>query len=534
LANPTYHAPELPKFAGNPCLESLPLINSREKASEVLTKLPPYDEEMRLAEAHLRQHMVMDILHFFQPLSTQLKLEGMISRAIRDGYIDRNPLDLAHSDNLKIRAEHFKTHPYVGECASTNSSGFLICGMSGIGKSTSLARILSLYPQLIIHRNYRGKRFTRVQIVMTILECPKDGSTKALCEDFFKTIDYLMGGKPHYSKKYGKKAENTNNMTHSIAHLAIKHHLGILVIDEIQYLNVAKSGGADEMLNFFVKLVNTIGIPVVLVGTYEAAPLLTSTFRLARRNSGQGDLIWEPLPFSSDPRSNWQLYAETLWYYQYVRTPSPLTEQLSKALHDISFGIPDIANKIYLATQIRAIETGEEVITEGMLRSVYRDDFRLISDIIETLKTGRPELLQRFKDVHCPPIILAQISDSQGNGNASRQSTKTGADNTGNSQKTVPKSTQATPTQSTPVTSQSCPPSNQSNKTGEGRRNNRARKADDNFEAGDLRGIIAGAGSSTPKLHPYYALLNAGVIKNPAEFLSTNNQNVNSRRKESA
>ena len=39
-----------------------------------------------------------------------------------------------------------------------------------------------------------------------------------------------------------------------------RYLVGILVIDEIQHLSEAKGGGSDKMLNFFVTLVNTIGL----------------------------------------------------------------------------------------------------------------------------------------------------------------------------------------------------------------------------------------------------------------------------------
>ena len=69
--------------------------------------------------------------------------------------------------------------------------------------------------------------------------------------------------------------------------------LGMLVIDEIQHLKQAKSGGSEKMLNFFVTLVNTIGVPVVLIGTTKAMSVLQSEFSQARRGSGQGDMVWE-------------------------------------------------------------------------------------------------------------------------------------------------------------------------------------------------------------------------------------------------
>lgn len=520
-----YSNPELPKYSGNPSIEALPLTNTWKQALDGMQRLPEYREEMRFLPAHLRPHMAMDVLHFFQPFSTHLKLEGMISRMIRDGYLPRNPLDPAHSNDLKIRLKHFKRFSAYGEQFAPSGCGFTMCGMSGVGKTTGLIRVLNLYPQIIIHTNYKRKKVTRTQIVWLVLECPKDGSTKALCTKFFKAVDYVMGGATTYSKNYGKESRSTNDLMESMANVAATHQLGVLIIDEIQYLNVAKSGGAEEMLNFFVNLVNTIGLPVVLVGTYDAAPLFTGTFRQARRGSGQGDLVWDRMPFDEE----WQLYVESLWAYQYVQRQCPLTEQLSRALHDVSYGIIDIANRIYLAAQVRAIEKGTEEITEGLLRSAYRDDFRLVSHILETLKTGDPSLLHDIRDVSPPPILpvseraisSSTFSDRQqvmgGNDSISGSETASidvlsSADsgaafgareeaNTGRGQIFPASESLAVTTKRTRKRPRKCQPTTFS------------------FEEKDLRGIVARGQSSMPQVDPYHALMTAGYIKDSAEFL---------------
>ena len=51
--------------------------------------------------------------------------------------------------------------------------------------------------------------------------------------------------------------------------------------------------GSERMLNFFVTLVNTIGLPVILIGTPEAIGVLQEKFRQARRGSGLGDMVFE-------------------------------------------------------------------------------------------------------------------------------------------------------------------------------------------------------------------------------------------------
>lgn len=418
LANPrtvveaTYRKPELEKWAGYPSIEALPKLIARENLFEVLQACPPYRESFRKKRREVRSHLVMDILHFFQPLSIHARLDGMVSRAMYDGYIGRNPLDPRNADSMNERLAYFRNNPYTLGHDRNTASAFLVCGMSGLGKSTGVTRVLGRYPQAIVHKKYRNSRYTKVQIVYVYLECPKDGSTKGLCIDFFKTLDFIMGGQTHYSDEFGKESRATNQLMESMANMAMRLQIGMIVIDEIQYLNVAKSGGEEEFLNFMVRLINIIGVPVVFLGTPDAEQLFSKALRQTRRCSGQGDLFLEPFKLDGEEEENeWEIYAESLWKHQFVSTPSPLTKELSNALHDVSFGIPDLANKVYLTAQVKAMETKDEVITEGMLRSAYRDDCRLLSHAVEILKSGRPDLLQKLKDVHMRPALPVEATN---------------------------------------------------------------------------------------------------------------------------
>ena len=69
------------------------------------------------------------------------------------------------------------------------------------------------------------------------------------------------------------------------------------------------------MLEFFTELVNTIGAPVILIGTYKTYLLLMDEFRLSRRGTAQADMRWEPL----QEDVNWQLFLQSLWQYRYVK-----------------------------------------------------------------------------------------------------------------------------------------------------------------------------------------------------------------------
>lgn len=276
----------------------------------------------------------------------------------------------------------------------SSATGFTIIGISGVGKTTAVEVILSSYPQVIVHSQYRHRDLTLMQIVWLKLDCPFDGSIKGLCLNFFQAVDDLLG--TNYSKNYTRGRPTVDELIPYMARVASLHGIGVLVIDEIQHLSEAKSGGSRKMLNFFVQLVNTIGVPVVLVGTYKALSILSGEFRQARRGSGQGDLVWDRMAEDEI----WDLFIESLWRYQYVRQPCYLTPQLSHTLYDVTQGITDFAVKVYMLAQIRAIATGIETVTSSIIRSVAKDSLRLAQPILSALKTGDIGILHHIEDVH--------------------------------------------------------------------------------------------------------------------------------------
>jgi AAA domain-containing protein len=193
--------------------------------------------------------------------------------------------------------------------------------------------------------------------------------------------------------------------------VAANHCLGVLVIDEIQRLSQVRSGGAERMLNFFVQLVNTIGVPVVLIGTYKALVLLNGEFSQMRRGTGQGDLIWDRM--AQDDQ--WQLFTESLWRFQYTRKRRGLNEYpaLGAALYDETQGITDFAVKLYMFAQQRAIESGKEEITAAVIRSAARDKLRLPKPVLDALRVGDKRVLERFEDVY-PAMLQNSLSSPIG------------------------------------------------------------------------------------------------------------------------
>ena len=379
-----YQPSLIPGYRSNPLIEALPPIWTATETISQLRYEPEYDETVRQLPTELRLHLLHDTLQFFEPMPVHVELEQRLSRLIRAGYQGRNPLQrgFRHQMNLRLqREQQVRQH--------TRSQGFTLLGMSGVGKTTALESILALYPQIVMHQAYHDQPFSHLQVVWLKLDCPHDGSIRGLCLNFFQAMDGLL--------------ETRYYRYHAMARVNAVHSLGVLVIDEIQHLSEARSGGAAKMLNFFVHLVNTIGMPVILVGTPKAQAIVGGEFRQARRGAGQGDLVWNRM----EQDVMWDLFLQALWRYQFTRHVVPLTPQLSQALYDVTQGITDLAVKVYMLAQIRAMTTGRERLTPTLIQSVATDSLRLAQPMLAALRSGDPMKLAQFEDIQ--PLDMSAV-----------------------------------------------------------------------------------------------------------------------------
>lgn len=397
----SYHE-EISIYQGNPLIEALPAILTEDEVIDKLQFYPEYNLSERLLPNHIRLHLIQNVLQLFTPLPIHIDLEQRFSRLVRAGYIARNPVNLGFWKELDSRIESLCMQTNVAKRLRSTATGFTILGISGVGKSTAVEQILLLYPQVIYHSHYHDRNSTTTQLVWLKLDCPFDASVKGLCLNFFQAVDDILG--TSYYLNYAARGRRTiNELMPDVARVASLVHLGVLVIDEIQVLSKLRSGGHEKMLDFFVQLINMIGLPVVLVGTYKAWSVLSSEFRQIRRGTGQGDLIWERmLPFE-----DWQLFVESLWKYQYVQLETELTTQLSDTLYYESQGITDLAVKLFMLAQARAITTGHEKLTTGIIRSVASDCLRTAKEVLNALKSGSVERLRNCEDVR--PIDIEPL-----------------------------------------------------------------------------------------------------------------------------
>ena len=370
-------------YRENPWIEALPDSLSDEELFQALRGKFPYDENERTLDYYQREACVQSLAHVFIPLGETGEIARKIDAAIREGYVSRNPLVSGWNREMSKLQECVQSRDADFRHLSGNNAnacGFCLVGDSGMGKTSAVNHTLAIYPQVLYHSSYNGTSFPCAQIVWMRLECPQDASVKGLCSEFFMEFDRITGENTFHKFAASGRA-TTDQMIPQMAMLAQRHGLGLLVIDEIQNLSAAKSGGAQRMLNFIVQLVNKIGLPVLLVGTPPAIGLLSADLMTIRRSTGQQGMTYLS-PLERDTY-DWKALVKGIWKYQWTAEKTPLSQELQDELHALSHGNIDAAIKLFMETQRLAIRNGRmgnaEALTPELLRQAAAGDgFRLV------------------------------------------------------------------------------------------------------------------------------------------------------------
>ncbi len=405
MVTAVYEPSCIPQYKDNPLIEALPPLMNNAKVISNLTGKVQFDPKAIFAEGRERAHVISSLLDdFFQPLTAHIQLEEKVSIMMRQGYVGRNLADGSLNTHMQNGYERVMTgelEAFRFEHAKSTASSLSLIGCSGSGKTTTLARIFATYPQVIYHENYNFTQITYLKV-----DCPHDGTLKNLCIQFFRAIDQVLH--TDYEAKYTGKRHGVEKLLAMMSQVANLHAIGVLIIDEIQHLDRRKSGGVEKMLNFFVTLVNTIGLPVIFVGTPKARPIFEKDLRSARRGAGLGALIWEPM---KNPESNlrakkeWQAFTSKLWKYQWLQKhEEDLDKDLRAHWFDLSQGVLDIVVKLFVLSQLRAISTGTERITPRLMQQVYDDELKPVHPMLAALRSGDPERIAEYSDLIVPNI----------------------------------------------------------------------------------------------------------------------------------
>jgi len=407
--SPTYLRQRIQEYQDNPLIEALPpILNLREAALHMMYR-PPFELEEKSFTVEERWHLLGRLKHIVAPRPIFYQLERTVSRLIRAGYVLRNPCKPETWQSV-YKAQANTPPPLLHRHLTATDSEAVVVGLSGMGKTTAIDAVLRTYPQqLIQHQRWRNQPLPIKQLVWLKITCPKNGSILAFCREFARQLDSALGTN-EYEKMYSRSGITTDETEAMMRQHAATYFLGVLVIDEIQRLSVAKSGGSARLLDFIQNLRDMLKVPIVLVGTYKAVSLFKSEMKDARRASESGLLDFKR-PMRRD--AEWDKLVERIWHYQWLHNFAPLTPSMLDRLFDLTQGVTDFLAILFKLAQQRVMEDGTETLTKAAIQATYDESLTLLHPAINALRKNTIESLFAFEDLLPPDRYLEELKDVQ-------------------------------------------------------------------------------------------------------------------------
>ncbi len=389
----TYHKQSMEEFTGNPLIEALPPLDDPVLYPKLLLVQPPYSPDDRKLNASLRLIRLQRLSQLHVPTREDSMLLG-ISRCLHWGYAGRNPLPFETVKTVLEEEGVCVTEELEKYLRSVNAPiyGFPVLGVSGVGKTTSIENVLSLFPQVILHSSYHGVSFECEQLVWLKVDCPGDGAPKSLCSAILRGIDDVL--KAQYAQQIIRNRMSKDVLLIRVSQLIQSLHLGILVIDDIQNLCSAKGTITNELLSFMISLANSLKIPVVMVGSPKILTLLQKEFQQAKRASGEGEIRMDLMEKGS---AEWERFIKVLWRYQYTGQVVDLTEKMEQVFFEESVGNPFIAATLYKLVQDEAIISRKEKFTVQDVRRISREKMGITAAMRRNMLNGVDVELNRYR-----------------------------------------------------------------------------------------------------------------------------------------
>ncbi len=262
----------------------------------------------------------------------------------------------------------------LGGCDS-----FTIIGESGIGKSRSVSRAISIMQgeKIIV----TDQPYLKLLPVCSV-QCPYDSSVKGMLLEILRKIDEALGSRYHES---ALRARMTADMLIGSVSQACLNHIGLLIVDEIQ--NVVSNKNGRNLVGALTQLINNSGISIGMVGTPESAVFFESEMYMARRSLG---LQFDPMQYDE----NFRNLCRTLLSYRYVGGPFDITEGMLRWLHEHCGGNISVLISLIHDAQENAIINGTEQFDMNALNAAYDRNLSFLHDYI---RREEPIVLPRPK-----------------------------------------------------------------------------------------------------------------------------------------
>lgn len=342
----------------------MPKMLMGKELEEAMMSLPPYDPQICNADAATRIMELGEIAYLYIPSSMSFEIYSKIYLAMLHSLKKKQTVDAVRQGNQNHRRiQGLNYNSVLG-----GADSFSIIGPSGIGKSTALAKSITLSggEQVIMTQNPYAKIIPCINV-----QCPHDCSVKGLLLEILSQVDMSIG--MQYRQSATKYRASIDNIIGMVSQVALNNIL-LIVIDECQ--NICRNKSGINLVASMTQLINSSGVSICMVGLPETELFFSQEMQLARRSVG--------LSYSALPCNDYFIrFCETLFSYQYVGHPSKLTPELIELLYECTGGIIAILVSIIMEAQQIAILTGKEELSKETILLAYHKRLKNVQDFVQ-------------------------------------------------------------------------------------------------------------------------------------------------------
>ncbi len=387
---PTYHTATyrndvLENHLDNPLITGIPSRFELSDAHKRLKAIPAIPDR-ELTSANKLELLTGLEKRVHIPTKHHLDFYTHIYARMIAGYESRNPM-LPEIIEWTLDAADDEPVFVLDDEEDTTSTGTSVIGKSGTGKTSTIVSVFRrLFPQCIRHTK---DNFKDTQITYLIFDMPHNGDTRSLCLNFFKAIDNalnLSDTEKSYYAHYSKGKIDAHIMLQKIHFLCRRHHVGILVIDELQNLLVQPPKKRQIMLSFLDTLTNQSHVPIVKIGTSDALHL----FKTKKRNIRRKGSTFEMSPYA-ESNKYWKELLHALFNFQFAAKPLPDTASNRAFLYELTQGYPYAVLYLWRELQIDAVNKGKQQkdITHKTIDDIWKKRFPLLRTVFRAIKHHR-------------------------------------------------------------------------------------------------------------------------------------------------
>lgn len=372
-------------------IHTLPPMKSGYELSSCLEVLPEYDISICSCDVPTRLMALSDLYQIYIPSQMSLEIYSKLYLALLRSLQKKSTRLAVQQKNQNFKA--IMRQEYSGIMGGSDS--FTIIGTSGIGKSSSISRAISLMTENCIIEVQNP--YSKIIPCMCV-QCPFDSSVKGLLLEILRKVDEYIDGKYYQNALKGRNT--TDMLIGSVSQVAL-NHIGLLVVDEIQ--NVVNSKNGRSLIGMLTQLINNSGISICMVGTPESEVFFEQAMQLARRSLG---LNYSVMEYDNSFRQ----FCETIFSYQYVKNQTKINDAIMLWLYEHSSGNVSIVVSLIHDAQEISILNGRECLDLEALNEAYQKRLSLLHNF-----TNIGQKSNNLTSKKKPSLTLPNSKEYQGN-----------------------------------------------------------------------------------------------------------------------